>query len=1715
MDKLKLDFSFLENKNKPSIRSGRLSEPSPVKDESSFTFDTKKLDFSFLRTNEDGSPKETISQMDTPPKKDYPDTLKGKYEKWYDEKYVPFAESDFAKGFQDKFNFMDSPTIQNEPISKVRGGTSVDKTAVNYLNKTQEGREFLKEGHSDEELLKKANELRRKSVKELSGDTSFNIGQAAGSMGKFAGLYAMGGGTVEKAVAPMFEKLGLSAGAGVSSAIPTGAVGSNLTTTGLNTLGNFLTKAAPVLATEYSKDVLLGQPIHYMDAKDRGLEGMELAKYLGKENMIDVAANGLFYGFGKAIGNIKGNLDKQLAKLKEADFEKTVGGIKDLITQMSRETGLPENEVRKSLVELYDTRIKPFNDYKMGEKTLKLLDNKATKKRVSDAMLDMDIKKATQVKENLEETWNEVAELIQMKYGTSELSGSQVDNLKNEIGIDVANLAERLVKADEHLEVLMKHRADPNMVMNTDSIIKRMKYGLVDDNVDNIFKDAYFKNVQKLDPEEIARKGIEGLDDVDTGVIKYFDEYSKYRPKTVDVQQPKPPEVQEPKADIDEPKLPDVEERAPTKPEEVGYKAPEPETKKAKDIIDNIESTTKKSTVEDLETTPKVDEPKTQSIKELEAEVMNYDSTREFAKANKDALKEAGLDNMKKVRLFVKDVRYKATQDYRPTSIEEAVAIIKAKTRKNDRLGWLNRADNQYKPKLEDQILSDKEVRNATMNMAWHNYKMSVDPDISFNDFLNKEITVYRAGNFKFNDDDVFISYTFDPKMAVKFGDNMTTKRIKMKDTLGTLQTIAENEIMVRRRPLGVLDNLEDLKPKEQVVKSVDTKGNPILEELNKAQAEKGATKTSKFTKTAKGYAALNEEVSRIINDVDYKSLKNSEIRAIASRLADKYPNEALTIIRDVKTSFRNDLEAATALEYVVKMQDESPELAGQLIEDISRKFTVSGKVVQIASMWSRITKKGLDGFMASLEKRYDYNIPDDLKNEAISQWATIEATMENPQLREMLITNYLSATKKLFSGRTLQDIAARDGVDIDRLIASVPDKIKATILNQDPKEMETWLDRFMRDKSTKQLQEANRQVLLGRIRDTIPKSAGRQLSTVQAFAHLLNIKTFLRNIISNTTFNAMEDFSNVLAWGADYAMYGMGYSPVRSVALPTLNLGTQGKRFMEGLTESSANIRLGIKSGSAGKYTLGNYGSSFSSETFKGRVGQSLERLLSYELQATDEAYKNVVRGNILDQLKKLSDDGVITDEMRNIAEQEALYRTFQDDSLPAHILNQVGDLLNTIPLAPRKIVGTTGRMVGNREVMSFGLKDLTVKYTKVPGNIIARAVEYSPIGYFKAISLLSKMNSGSIPVDQNTLRQLNMTLGRVATGSGMLAFGKWLADKGVLFTQDPSNTPTKSAFEKAQGLGNTQLNISAIDRFLEGVLSATEKDYELGERVNGYENLTELLTTKKGDKLLTINNLAEPFSKPLALGATVSKIQDGKGNYLEDVQQLVNSTWEEIVDLPTMSVIKSMTYQDGFLQAAAVPIVQAVPGFIPSVIRHAANYQVPEQREAYSGNMAEQFKRQVMQNLPGLREKVPERLSPIGTTYGGSGGEDRLMDLMNAAVSPGRTDIYNPVNYDDILQNVQKELDTTDHYPSKSAPKKMTIDGIERELDDEQKEYFQKTYGQLINQLYSEVADEIREASVEEQHAVLTSLKRRARAYAREKTTERYFMGNQLPGL
>lgn len=1536
----KLDFSSLEKKNKNQDRENTygkrpvdrgvrdIEEPlhrSPL----SVRIKPDNLDFSGLRAKYDmGRERPTMSQMDEP-KED-----KSLMDKW--------QTSPFVKGVADRFKFTQTPVIQDEEITEGYGSVQSDKSGWNYMqqnfpNEFEDWRKEMEEKYKDrpnlpegisrkqyedalnrvqygksiffdydkptekdkeivakvqnyhgipeEEVVSKANELRQRAGQELPETTSFNIGQALGSMAKFAGLYSIAGGAVESSASPALQRLGTSAASKIAPATPSGALGSNLTTEALHTLSNFAVGGGTTMATELVKDIVIGQPIHYIEAKDRGLEGEELRDYLGGELMFDVAANTLMWGAGKGIRKLKDFTSTELEKIARGDFDKLKASIQDIIDTMAKETNMNKEQARESLQVIVRDRILPFKEADLDKILPKVLDDANARREVSEAMVDLDIKRVTQNKNYLEETWNEITDLMKSKYGTVDISAKQAENIKNEIGIDPNKIAKRLEATNKHIEDLMQFKNDPEKLMDKDELISRMRYGIMDENVDEAVKKHYDLQMRESYKPVDFQEGdtLEFRNQSQPGQLE-FDETAR-RPSREGVETQRVRGAESPQTEtgeqlsFDEVRrqgLEDLEQPKPDTPQEVGYESPRPKSSSAKEVIDDIEET---------------------------------------------------------------------------------------------------------------------------------------------------------------------------------------------------------------RRP--------------------------FVEELDRAHAKSDVTKKSKFTKTAKDYAGLDEELTQRIKSVDYKKMTNADMRAIGGELADKYPRQIESRIRDTRSAFTNDLEAATALEYVLKMQDVDARYAGELVEEISKKFTVSGKIVQIASMWSRITKKGLDGFISSLEKRFDFTLSEELHKDVITEWSNIESITDNNTLKEMIESHYLKATRKLFSGKTLQELAI-GGRETDELVASLPDRMKAFVTGKEIKDIDTWLDRFLKSKSTKKLQELNRQVLLGRIRNEIPKTGGKKLSTIQAFSHLLNFKTFSRNIISNTTFNIMEDMSNTVAWGADYVAHALGKTPFRSVYLPTLSPVKTGKRFAEGLIDSADRIKLGVNAGTAGKYTLGNYGSAFSADTLAGRAGRSLERLLSYELQATDEAYKNVVRGNVLDQLKKLSPDGNVTDEMMNIANQEALYRTFQDDSYPAFLLDSIGDFLNTAPIAP-KFIGKTGRTVRGRDVYNFGLKDLTIKYTRVPGNIISRSVEYTPFGSLKLFSIASKIGKKGMTLELQ--RDMMMTIGRAATGTSMIAMGKWLADKGVLVTQDPGSTPSKAALESAQGIGNTKLNMSALDRFIGGFADIDQENLAIGERITGKSNVSKLLDARDGDELITINSLAEPFSKPLAIGGALSKVWDGKGNYLEDAVQIGNATWEEIVDLPTMSVIKSMTYQEGAIQAGVVPLVQALPGMIPSVIRHAANYQVPEQREAYTGGLIEQGKRQIMQNIPGLREKVPERLSPIGETIGGSG--NRLKDLANAAFSPGKIEEYRPLPYNDILENIAEELDTTDHYPSRSAPKTIAIGGVDEELTPEQKNFFQKTYGELVDSLYTEVSDQIRDASAREQHAVLSRLKRQARTYAREATIEKYFMNNSLPGL
>ena len=188
----------------------------------------------------------------------------------------------------------------------------------------------------------------------------------------------------------------------------------------------------------------------------------------------------------------------------------------------------------------------------------------------------------------------------------------------------------------------------------------------------------------------------------------------------------------------------------------------------------------------------------------LEAEA-DAKSWEDFSKTpSKEARAEAkaqGLKGGEELKNYWRNRKMQGfgQNDIKEVSLEDAVKTVKEGLPESQREGWFTKYDSGYKPQIEEQILNDKSLRNAGLNLAYHNYK-GTNKNISFEEFLNTPITMYRGTQGKtLIDDDVFVSFTPDRKVAERFGGEIQEVTIKPIDTLGNYQTNGELEYLVPR----------------------------------------------------------------------------------------------------------------------------------------------------------------------------------------------------------------------------------------------------------------------------------------------------------------------------------------------------------------------------------------------------------------------------------------------------------------------------------------------------------------------------------------------------------------------------------------------------------------------------------------------------------------------------------------------------------------------------------------------------------------------------------------------------------------------------------------------------------------------------------------------------------------------------------------------------
>lgn len=639
---------------------------------------------------------------------------------------------------------------------------------------------------------------------------------------------------------------------------------------------------------------------------------------------------------------------------------------------------------------------------------------------------------------------------------------------------------------------------------------------------------------------------------------------------------------------------------------------------------------------------------------------------------------------------------------------------------------------------------------------------------------------------------------------------------------------------------------------------------------------------------------------------------------------------------------------------------------------------------------------------------------------------------------------------------------------------------------------------------------------------DYLKPSIGKQISTFQTISHLLNLRTGNRNVASNQVFDVIGGtIRNDVAMLPDAIL---GTISGRRVVGFQKSWASKAKRSgaREGLRRSWIEASLDIAPDAAN--SRDKYGTSRRTWKMTGNRGaqvmSTVEKAMGFELNVTDEFHKGSVVGETLESLARAVERGDITQaEAEAWAREEALYRSFQDDTFVGSLLGNIKNLFNTVG------VGKSGKKMGKLDIKEFGLGDLVQKYTQVPGALITRAIEFSPTGYLKAIyntaqfvkasksekvkaqaaetaaaraeanpdrarqvrqAFRAKTEAEQARVETNRLqRKAALAFGQATTGTGIIAAFAMLAAKGLLKRADDEDDADAKALKASEGISGTQLNLSALDRWIKG----------------------ESPDWKTGDDLMSVEFL-EPLNSLMTIGALVAKdnvdasFWEKVGNYGGDSMEAL---YQSILEIPTMQTIQTVQStvqyhdEDGALPLwAEIPFEVArgsVTGFIPSPLRQAAQASDEVYRETYGDkNIWNQTKSSVQNSMPGARNRLDPKLDNFGQA---KKLESTARNVLNAFVNPGSLRTYRQSTVSKELDRVYAATDDANIYPDRNAPytTSYTKDGKKKdfELTADERQTYQRSRGQTTYRLMQDVMNDpvYKHLSAEDRGEVLTQVK------------------------
>lgn len=562
------------------------------------------------------------------------------------------------------------------------------------------------------------------------------------------------------------------------------------------------------------------------------------------------------------------------------------------------------------------------------------------------------------------------------------------------------------------------------------------------------------------------------------------------------------------------------------------------------------------------------------------------------------------------------------------------------------------------------------------------------------------------------------------------------------------------------------------------------------------------------------------------------------------------------------------------------------------------------------------------------------------------------------------------------------------------------------------------------------------------------------------------------RNLVGNMVYDPVEAVSNNIGVGLDMLL--SKYTGTRSVAADK-SYFSKTKRKGMGEATLKSYIETGLDasvSNAQGKYETGG------SRSFK-MTGNFLERFLStwekysnYAMVTTDQMQKGGIQAEAQRGIDALEAKGkVAKGALDGRAEEIARERTFQNEGKLAQATGVVRRALNVFSIKDKR---------GG----SFGVGDLILPFTNVPGNIASAAIQYSPAGFINAgaevVKVLNKAKAGTLTASEQAKAVTDF--GRAFNGTMGIAFFAVLAGASIMNVAGDDDKD-KEALEKSEGVSGTQLNLSALNRWIAG----------------------ESTEWRDGDDLVSIGFL-DPINAQMTYGALLADCYKDEGLTFANVAGgNLESAFQSVMDLPAMSqfqeIENSLKYSKadttgGKLADATFRYgASQATSFVPNVVSGVAQGVDGTVRDTYNGDTVWENSLSAMKSkIPGLRETLPAALDNWGQEkkYTGTAAEN----FLNATLNPGSVTKYRTSAVNQELYRLGENIDIK--YPEKKAPNSGNRDGEKVSLDQDERRQYQMAYGQtaydniqkvIRSSVYKQSSDAEKAAAIQNLLEVATS--------------------------